>query len=353
MVPYVSREEIARKLPVIFPEGTPNRNHCTRASAAIAIFTLLYIDAVEGSSVYLAPADIYRMTEEQAGLQDPGSRKEYALLSAQGKSKLVGRRLYADNSREQIRDESFRDGLIPLGAVKVLPGIATTSKKGRYFLDAEFADLFNPSLTDEAFLEAVAAWHAEHLSPQALLRMRLVGLVHQSLEGQISIRFPNGATQTIDSGPSEVITKAVVEVFAARFLRRPGVLWLSTSKNKVVESQLELARSIGLDIRADLDLPDVILVDLEPEHPLFAFVEVVASDGPVGERRKQAIYALTDAGNIDRRHVVFVTAYLDRESGAFSKTAKSIAWNSFAWFMSEPEKLMVFRDGTFLSDLVL
>jgi len=144
----------------------------------------------------------------------------------------------------------------------------------------------------------------------------------------------------------------VIEVFALRFLRDPGVLWLSTSKNKVVVSQLELARKTGLDIHVDVDLPDIILVDLQAGHPLFVFVEVVASDGPIGERRKQAIYALTDAGKIDRRHVAFVTAYLDRESGAFSKTAKILAWNSFAWFMSEPDKLLVLRDGTFLSDII-
>lgn len=353
MVPYVSREEIARKLPVIFPEGTPNRNYCIRDLATSTIFTMLYIDAVEGSSVYMAPADVYRMTEEQSKLEDAESRAIYANLSAREKSKLVGKRRYADNTREPIRDETIREGLMPLGAIKMAPGIATTAGKGRYFLDAAFASLFNRNQTDEVFLNAVAAWQSGHLSPQAIRRMKLVGLSRQNQEGQISIRFPNGNIQTIASGPSEVITKAVVEDFAARFLRRPGVLWVSTSKNKVVESQLELARSIGLDIRVNVDLPDIILVDLEPEHPLFVFVEVVASDGPVGERRKQAIFALTDAGRIERRHVVFVTAYLDRESGAFSKTAKSIAWNSFAWFVSEPDKLMVLRDGTFLSDIIV
>jgi uncharacterized protein involved in copper resistance len=93
-------------------------------------------------------------------------------------------------------------------------------------------------------------------------------------------------------------------------------------------------------------------VDLAPAHPLLVFVEVVASDGPVTNRRQEAIYKLTDAGHIDRANVVFVTAYMDRESGAFSKTAKAIAWNSFAWFLSEPEKIMVLGDGTFLSDMI-
>jgi len=108
MVPYVSREEIARKLPVIFPEGTPNRNYCIRDLATSTIFTMLYIDAVEGSSVYMAPADVYRMTDEQSKLEDDESRAIYANLSAQEKSKLVGKRRYADNTREPIRDETTK-----------------------------------------------------------------------------------------------------------------------------------------------------------------------------------------------------------------------------------------------------
>ena len=352
MVPYVSREDISQKLPIIFPEGTPNRNYCIRDTAAVAIFTMLYIDAVEGRSVYMAPVDIYRMTEEQANLRDDESRRVYAHLSRQKKSELIGKRLYADNSREPIRDESIREGLMPLGAVKALPGIPTTSSKGRYFLEIEFAGLFLPNISSEDFLDAVERWQLAHLSPQALMRMRLAGLSRQTGEGEISIQFPNGTTHSVASGPSEIITKAVVEDFARRFLRDPGVLWLSTSKKKVIVHQLELARSIGLDIHVQIDLPDIILVDLSPAHPFFVFVEVVHSDGPIGERRKQAIFALTDAGGIPRNHVALVTAYADRESGAFSKTAKILAWNSFAWFMSEPDKLMLLWDGTFLSDMI-
>jgi hypothetical protein len=183
--------------------------------------------------------------------------------------------------------------------------------------------------------------------------MRLAGITHQTNEGQLSIQFPNGSIHSVSSGPSEIITKAVIEDFARRFLRNPGVLWLSTSKKKVIVSQLEMARSIGLDIHVQVDLPDIILVDMAPAHPYFVFVEVVHSDGPVGERRKEAIYTLTDAGGIDRKHVAFVTAYADRESGAFSKTARILAWGSFAWFMSEPERLIVLGNGTFLSDLIL
>jgi hypothetical protein len=104
MIPFVNRQEISGRLPVIFPIGTPNRNYCIRDTAAMVIFTMLYIDAVEGSTIYLAPVDIYRMTEEQANRDDEDSRRVYAGLSAKDKSGLTGKRLYADNSREPIRD---------------------------------------------------------------------------------------------------------------------------------------------------------------------------------------------------------------------------------------------------------
>jgi hypothetical protein len=47
----------------------------------------------------------------------------------------------------------------------------------------------------------------------------------------------------------------------------------------------------------------------------------------------------------DRSSVAFVTAYLDREAAAFKKTVSILAWNSFAWFVSEPEKLIIMKDG--------
>ena len=88
-------------------------------------------------------------------------------------------------------------------------------------------------------------------------------------------------------GPSSAISKAVLEVFASSYLGEPAVVFLSESGNKVVERDDELARSIGLAIQADKNLPDMILVDLKPTHPLLVFIEVVATDGPVSERRKE------------------------------------------------------------------
>jgi hypothetical protein len=160
------------------------------------------------------------------------------------------------------------------------------------------------------------------------------------------VAFPNGETRRMKHGPSSKITKSVIEVFAPRFLQQPAVLFLSESGNKVVARDEDLAKSIGLQIKADKNLPDTILVDLGPEHPLLVFIEVVATDGPINERRKEALEALVVEAKFPLQHVAYVTAYLDRSGGPFKKTVDTLAWGSYAWFMTEPEGLFTISNTT-------
>ena len=71
----------------------------------------------------------------------------------------------------------------------------------------------------------------------------------------------------MEPGPSSVISKAVDEEFAPKFLENSGVIWLSESRNQVVARDDRLARDIDLTIRQDRNLPDLILVDLGPVEP--------------------------------------------------------------------------------------
>ncbi|WP_262387754.1 BsuBI/PstI family type II restriction endonuclease [Pseudomonas gessardii] len=165
-----------------------------------------------------------------------------------------------------------------------------------------------------------------------------------SKEG-VLVNFPNGDTRRLASGPSSDISKAVVEVFAGKFLDSPGVIWLSESGNKTAHSDIKLALSIGLDIQANKDLPDLILVDVGPSLPLIVFVEVVATDGAITPRRQEALYAITDKAGFDRSQIAFVTAYADRETAGYKKTMSGLAWGSFVWFMSEPDNLVILRNN--------
>ena len=109
--PYVSREIVAERLPLIFPEGTPHRRYCIRDLAASTVFVLIYIGAVAGRGVFLAPKHVYRMTDRQAAKANDAARGKYANEAVMPGFAPRGRRWYADNTREPIRDETLREGI--------------------------------------------------------------------------------------------------------------------------------------------------------------------------------------------------------------------------------------------------
>jgi hypothetical protein len=337
--PLVPRDVVRARLLQIFPEGTPFRNYCTRGIADATVFTMLYIGAVEGAERFLAPMQVCRMSDGQALKIADDERLEYGDASAKAGFK-PGTGWYAAGTREPIRDETLRQGLMPLAAALERTDIPTTSPKPRYALSKDFAALFAPSLKEEALRQAIQAWQKAHLSPAALARIQLLqaGLVEDP--AGVSVEFPNGDKRHLSAGQSSAITKRVIEEFAPRFLKTPGVLWVSESGNKVVLQDDQLARRIRLKIDPARNLPDIILVDLGRPEMLLIFVEVVATDGPVSELRRSELLALAAEAGLEERHVAFVTAFMDRGLPAFRKAVSSLAWNSFAWLATEPEHLI-------------
>jgi hypothetical protein len=281
------------------------------------------------------------MTTKQATKSNDPDREKYAQGVPKKNFRVTGTRWYADNTREPIRDETLRDGLVAVGAVLRREDLPTTSASPRYALKTDFAALFDPVLEGENLETSIAAFQAKHLSKSALARVSIMLAGAAGSGGGLLVSFPNGETRRLSS----VISKAVIETFAARFLEAPAVLWLSESGNKVVTRDDQVASAIGLKIEPDKNLPDLILADLGPAEPLIVFVEVVATDGAMTARRQNAIYAITDAAGFKRSQIAFLTAYQDRESAGFRRTVSNLAWNSFAWFASEPHNIVSFRDG--------
>lgn len=344
--PLLDIAEIHQRLLVIFPEGTPQRGYCTREMAARSVFVMLYCGAVEGSDHWIGPKHVYRMGDAQAAERGAALRQAYAAAVEKPGFRAPADRWFQDNTREPIRDETLRDGLVRLGAVVTRPGLATTSSKGRYALQSAFAALFDPELTHEPLRTAIAAWQNRFLSAGALARVRLQQRSAMAAQSNILVRLPNGETRPMEAGPSSVITKAVVEVFAARFLSNPAVLWVSESGNKVIQRDDALAQSLGLKIATDKLLPDIILVDLAPIEPLLVFVEAVATDGPITEGRREALLDLAATAGFKESQIAFVTAFQDRNAAAFKKAIANLAWGSFAWCVSEPEHLITLHSAT-------
>jgi hypothetical protein len=328
--PYATRKLVQERLPLIFPEGTPNRTYCVRDLAASTVFTALYIGAIEDQGVWLGPVHVYRMTVEQAANADPTARAAYATGVLKKGGTAPGARWYADNTREPIRDETLRDGLVSVGAVIRREDLPTTSGLPRYALRRAFAALFDPALEGEALESAIGTFQNTWLSKSALARVSIIRSGAAGGHASVLVTFPNRETRQLAPGPSSIIARAVVEVFAPRFLEAPAVLWLSESGNKVVLRDDRIANTIGLAIQASTTLPDLILADLGPRDPLIVFVEIVATDGAMTEARQAAMHAMTDAAGFGRSQVAFLTAYQDRQSAGFRKTVAQLAWNSLA-----------------------
>lgn len=341
----ISRSEIHDRLQIIFPDGTPHRDTSTWEIAASTIFVMLYIGAIEGRDHWLRPDQVTKMTDAQSNDSDDASRERWARDSIRpGKADVPGR-WYAGNTRESVRDDTLRVALIPNGAVIERPGISTTSPLPRYALRASFAELFLPDLTDADFLDAAEDWRTENLSPGSLARIAIVRTGGIAGGDHVLVTFPSGETRRMAPGQSSVISKAVIEEFSHRFLQTPALISLSESKDKVIARDDAMAKRIGLNIQADRTLPDIVLADVGPQHPLLIFVEVVASDGPITpERQAEFLKVAADAG-FDPKYTLFVTAFMDRSAAAFKKSVASLAWNAFVWFAAEPNNLMVLKEG--------
>lgn len=334
--------EIQARLERIFPEGLEARPQLVREMTARVVYVFLYGGMVEGAERYLRPSHVYFYTDEQSAKLTDEEREYWFGHSVQPGFRPEGKRWYADTTKEPIRDETIRLGLLDIGAVGKLPGHAVTASTPIYYLRNDFQGLFNPTLTDEPLEEAITAWQARHLTAASRARMALLAAGKVKTTNEVLVACPDSTIAKLSPGRSSLISKGVVEGFANNFLNQPGLLWLSESGNKVRHQDESLAKAIGLNIDKAKVLPDIILVSLgdSGEDTRLVFVEVVASDGPMTQSRKDALLAYVRESSFPQEQCLFGTAFEDKADAAFRKALPALAWDTFAWFRSEPECLL-------------
>ena len=94
----------------------------------------------------LRPSLVYFFTAEQADRIANTDRLVWLASAFKPGYRSSGKRWYADNSRESIRDDLMRNRLLAMGIIGRKEGVATTSSAPVYFLRAAFAALFDPAL---------------------------------------------------------------------------------------------------------------------------------------------------------------------------------------------------------------
>lgn len=348
MRPLLPIEECRRRLELIFPRDALDPV-MSSPIAATAVAAMLYIDAVVADgetadeSTWARPSTVLWLSAEAYGRGDTASRVAWRTAAARGKKAIQTLvkswneefiPFYADNSRETIRDETF-PRWINDGALRRRPGVATNSSAPRYALAAPFADLFEPSLNEDALVAAIDGWRDTHMSPAGRLKALAAQRLAES-QHAVPVTLPDGTIRSLEPGETSVILKGVIEGWAPGRLRQPIVLSISEPGAKILTADDQMLQRLGINIDQTLLLPDALIADTSTSPIEFWVIEVVATDGPIDEDRKCRLLKWAAEQRIDPDACRFLTAFSSRNSDAARKRLKDIAEGTYAWYLDEP-----------------
>lgn len=346
MRPVITAEEATKRLLVVFPR-TAFDAVMSSPLAGAAVAALIYVDAVadDPQSLFWArPSMVTWMSEvmrEQDSDEDrlawrseaaKGAKALSGLLQSWGVPDTPG---YADNSRETLRDETFRKWR-EHGALRERLDLPKTSGAGRWVMEPHFADLFAPGLSDSDVEVAAADWRETHLSPAAKLRVRFA-IEGEQASHAVTVTLPNNAgTRTLEVGRASLILKGVIENWAPARLRNPYVVSVSEPGDKLFTADAKLLSYLGVTINVSSLLPDALIADVGDKTVDFWFIEAVNTDGEINEARKRDFQEWALLQGIDPKQCRFLTAFSSRNDPAARKRLKDLAEGSYAYFADEP-----------------
>lgn len=339
----LSREQCTVRLKLIFPPEIVDDRVVSGSLAGAAVFVCLYVEAIDGSSK-IRPSMVLWMCDAAARWRAGSRRREWyeaastsheavrRLLADQG---IDHRAWYAENSRETLRDEVFRQWA-RLSAIERDEAIPTTSSRPAWSLSGDFAALFDRQLQGKQLDRRIETWQDNNLGPVGLTR-RAISRQRAQAGHSVPVQLPSGARRSLRPGDSSLILKGVIEEFAPRLMREPAVLAISESARKVDLLDQELLDNLGIAIKADRLLPDALLFDAS--SGIFWFVEAVATDGEINQARKDDLLRWASAQGIAPNACGFLTAFLSRTQDAFRRRVSTVAWDTLVWFLDEPKKI--------------
>lgn len=350
--PIVGRDECLTRLRLVFPRAAFDPVLANPLGAA-AVATMLYVDAVSpdeastDESVFWArPSTCLWMSDEVLAHAWPEQRRAWRVAALRGRRAVVEllmqwgiehRPWYGDNSRETLRDETFRAWL-DHGAIRGRPGIPTTSSRPRWALMASFADLFDPMLRKQSLIDAVEIWRSSHMSPGDRFRILTVQR-RERHKHAVTVTLPGSRQiRLLEPGLASLILKGVLEVWAPARLTEPAVLTISEPGDKVYLADAAQLAALGLRVDANTLLPDAVIVDIAITPPTFWIVEAVATNGPVTEERRAQLIRWAEEQNIPPQSCKFLSAFISRNDQAARRRLKDIAVNTYAWYADEPTR---------------
>lgn len=341
------------RLEQILPQWITGTTASANDIAAAVAFVLAYCGSLDGARP-IRPSTVTWMRDGIAAFRGDDDRRAYYTAAMRSKRAVEAlceewgvveaRGWYADNTREPIRDETLRTWA-ENGALRIGAAVETTSPGARYTLAPEFAALLDPALQGDALEAAIEEWQKSHLSPTG--RARAVRAHARAKAGEaVTVQLPGGGTRDLHPGTSSHIIRGVIEEFAPARLSDPAVIFISQSGEKINVVDDALLRRLGLPVDQQRLLPDLLLADLDPALDELWLVEVVATDGAIGDERKADLLDWATSHGVRSDRCRFLTGFASRTDPSFKRLLPRLARGSYAWFLDEPDGLLAWADLT-------
>lgn len=230
---------------------------------------------------------------------------------------------YAENTRETIRKNSlhqFREAALIEDNSK-----PTNSPSYRYRITKETLNVIR-SFGTLFYKSAVEEFSKKHNA----LKDRYANLGKRS---RIKINLGDMRFYHLSIGNHNALQKAIVEVFAPRFIPKFECLYLGDSTDRDMISNAEKLLEVGIEINSHDKMPDVILY--RPDKEWLYFIEAVTTVGPISPQRLIEIKKMSRNSHCGK---VFITAFLDFET--FKRFSGQLAWETEVWISEQPEHLI-------------
>lgn len=202
----LDRAAYRQRLQAILPQRITGKTDTANEIAAATAFTCMYVGAVDGANP-VRPSMVVWMSDAAARQRSHERRRAWYSAATRSRAKVAALLeewgepfvpWYADNTREPIRDQTFREW-ISNDAMKLDEGAVTNASRPRYTLAPSFAELFNPQLDGDELEAEVAAWQETHLSVTARMRS-MIGRQRSRDDQGLTVALPDGGTRLLHPG---------------------------------------------------------------------------------------------------------------------------------------------------------
>jgi len=163
----------------------------------------------------------------------------------------------------------------------------------------------------------------------------------ERMQKLVPVKIAPGKIINISPGQHSELIKAIVEVFAARFVPGANLVYVGDTGKKWGYFDKELLTTLGVTVDEHGKMPDVVFY--YPEKNWLLLIESVTHSGIIDGKRQIELARLFTGATAG---LIYVTAFPSRS--VMTRYFRDIAWETEVWVADAPSHLIHFNGPRFL-----